>query len=277
MLNELKLALELLADPAKAVVLAGFFRTGQGQYGQGDVFLGITVPKQRALAAGYVSMTLPDIARLLSSPVHEHRLTALIILVSKYEKAAADAAARDGRRANIVDGRRANIVDGRRANIVDGRRARNAAGEKKRIFDFYLSHTSRVNNWDLADLSAPNIVGGYLLSRPRGRGVLYRLARSSNLWERRIAILATYAFIRAGQFEDTLKISKMLLGDSHDLIHKAVGWMLREVGKRDLAAEEAFLKVHAADMPRTALRYAIERFPEKKRKAYLAVPRKLTR
>ena len=236
MLNELKLALERLADPAKAVVLAGFFRTGEGQYGQGDVFLGITVPKQRALAKGYVSMGLIDIASLLSSPVHEHRLMALIILVDKYEKA--------------------------------------DAGGKKRIFDFYLSRAAGVNNWDLVDLSAPNIVGGYLLSRPQGRGVLYRLARSRNLWKRRIAILATYAFIRAGQFEDTLKIAETLLSDSHDLIHKAVGWMLREVGKRDQAVEEAFLKAHVADMPRTALRYAIERFPEKKRKAYLAVPRK---
>jgi 3-methyladenine DNA glycosylase AlkD len=236
MLDELKLAMERLADPAKAVVLAGFFRTGPGQYGQGDVFLGITVPKQRALATGYGSMTLPDLARLLAGGVHEHRLTALLILVDKYERASAD--------------------------------------EKKRIYEFYLSHTAGVNNWDLVDLSAPSIVGEYLLSRPPARSVLYRLARSSNLWERRIAILATYAFIRAGQFEDTLKIAEMLLGDGHDLIHKAVGWMLREVGKRDQAAEEAFLRAHAAVMPRTALRYAIERFPDKKRKAYLSLPRK---
>jgi 3-methyladenine DNA glycosylase AlkD len=200
------------------------------------VFLGITVPRQRALAGAYVSMTLPDIARLLASRVHEHRLMALLILVEKYRKAPADG--------------------------------------KKRIFDFYLSNTAGVNNWDLVDLSAPNIVGDYLLWRPRGRGVLYRLARSGNLWERRIAIVATHAFIRAGQFEDTLKIAEMLLGDGHDLIHKAVGWMLREVGKRDPAAEESFLDSHAADMPRTALRYAIERFPDKKRKAYLAVPKR---
>jgi len=254
MLDDLKRAMERLADPAKAAVLARFFRTGPGQYGQGDVFLGITVPRQRALAAGYVSMTLPHIARLLVSGVHEHRLTALLILVGKYQKAGKDAAARDGRRAQEGDGRRATAI----------------AREKKRIYEFYLSHTAGVNNWDLVDLSAPNIAGGYLLSRPRGRSVLRRLARSSNLWERRIAIVATHAFIRAGQFEDTLKIAEMLLDDGHDLIHKAVGWMLREVGKRDLAAEEAFLDAHAADMPRTALRYAIERFPEKKRKAYLS-------
>ncbi len=237
MLDELKLEMERLADPAKAAVLARFFRTGPGQYGQGDVFLGITVPRQRALAKAQVSMTLPDIAKLLASRVHEHRLTALLVLIDKYEKAP-------------------------------------AADEKKRIYDFYLSHTAGVNNWDLVDLSAPNIVGDYLLSWPRGRRVLHRLARSSNLWERRIAILATHAFIRAGQFEDTLKIAEMLLGDGHDLIHKATGWMLREVGKRDLGVEETFLHSHAADMPRTALRYAIERFPDNKRKAYLAVPRR---
>lgn len=232
-LDSLKRDLQALADPQKAQVLAGFFKTGPGQYGQGDVFLGITAPRQRTVARKYRSLDLDCLAALLASRIHEHRLTALLILVGRYQKA--------------------------------------AAGEKKSLFDFYLSHVEGVNNWDLVDLSAPNIVGDYLLSHLGRRGLLTRLARSQSLWQRRIAMLATLPFIRSGRFEETFQVAAMLLSDQHDLIHKAVGWMLREVGKRDQSAEEEFLKQHAATMPRTMRRYAIERFPEGKRRAYLTM------
>lgn len=231
-LTRLKADMRKLADPAKAAVLSRFFKTGKGQYGCGDVFLGIMVPAQRALAKRYRDMGLPDLAKLLASPIHEHRLTALIILEDQCGRA-------------------------------------DEAG-KKRIFDFYLSHTRCINNWDLVDLSAPSILGGYLLHRPDRRRILLRLARSASLWERRMAVLATLTFIRAGRFDDTLLLAEMLLGDAHDLMHKAIGWMLREAGKRNVAVLETFLDAHASTMPRTMLRYAIERLPERKRKSYLA-------
>ena len=228
-LKSLKSDLQSLADPEKAKILSRFFKTGRGQYGEGDVFLGIVVPKQRAVAKKYLELSLSDIHRLLSSKIHEHRLVALLILVNKYKEA-------------------------------DGK----AKGE---IAQFYLEHTKQVNNWDLVDLSAPNIPGDYLLDKDRS--VLYRLARSGNLWERRISVLSTLAFIRENDFADTLRVSEILLRDDHDLIHKAVGWMLREIGKRDLKTEEQFLKRHYRRMPRTMLRYAIERFDKKRRKSFL--------
>ncbi|NUM25282.1 MAG: DNA alkylation repair protein [Candidatus Buchananbacteria bacterium] len=221
--------LSALADKKQAQVLQGFFKTGPGQYGEGDIFLGIKVPRTRLIAKKYLQLSLSEIQSLLNSSIHEYRLGALFILIAQY-KVADDAL-------------------------------------KKKIFNFYLKNTRRINNWDLVDLSAPNIVGDYLLDRDRQ--VLYRLAGSKDLWGRRISIIATFAFIRNNDFNDTLKIAKTLIADPHDLIHKAVGWMLREVGKRELKVEEAFLNRYAAKMPRTMLRYAIEKFSDQKRKYYL--------
>jgi 3-methyladenine DNA glycosylase AlkD len=235
MLARIKRDLAQLGDPEKAKTLSGFFKTGKGQYGEGDVFLGIPVPEQRKIAKRYHALPLPDLQALLSSPIHEHRLTALLILVSQYEKA-----------------------------DVSGKDA---------LFQFYLNNTEHINNWDLVDLSAPKIVGTHLLNKDPS--ILYHLARSPNLWERRIAMLSTLTFIRNNAFDDALRIAELLLQDEHDLIHKAVGWMLREIGKRDQDVEERFLGEHYLRMPRTMLRYAIERFDTLKRQFYLAPrPRK---
>lgn len=229
-LKELKKEFLDLQDKEKAKLLEKFFKTGKGEYAEGDVFLGLVVPKQRALVKRYWNaLDLEDLQELLNSKFHEHRLTSLLILVKQYEK---------------------------------------YPQKRREIFDFYLGNTKNINNWDLVDLSAPNIVGAFLLDKKRD--VLYELAKSNHLWERRISILATAAFIRNDQFEDTLEIAEILLQDRHDLIHKAVGWMLREVGKRDISALKDFLNEHAKSMPRTMLRYAIEKFPEKLRKSYLA-------
>jgi len=227
--HHIKQRLQLLADKEKAKILQGFFKTGPGQYGEGDVFLGITVPVLRKLAKECRDTTVAEAALLLKSEVHEERLLALLLFVRNFEEG--DDAA------------------------------------KKKIYDLYLKSTRYVNNWDLVDLSAPNIVGQYLLDK--SRKPLYEFAKSRDLWKRRIAIIATFAFIRQNDHSDTLEISGLLLNDDHDLIHKAAGWMLREVGKRSLSAEEQFLKRHYRNMPRTMLRYAIERFPEGKRRKYL--------
>ena len=229
-LQEIRKNIRKLANKEKAEVLQGFFKTGPGQYGEGDVFLGITVPVLRKLAKECRETSVADMMRLLQSPVHEERLLALFLLVGVY--------------------------------------ARGDAAERKKIYSFYLKSTRFINNWDLVDLSAPNIVGQHLLDKDRKP--LYRFATTRDLWKKRIAILATFAFIRQDDFKDALQISRLLLDDEHDLIHKAVGWMLREVGKRDQEVEELFLKQHYRTMPRTMLRYAIERFPERKRKKYLA-------
>jgi 3-methyladenine DNA glycosylase AlkD len=221
--------LRALASAETAANLQRFFKTGPGQYGAGDVFLGIKVPPLRALAKQHRDAGLDTIAALLASRYHEERMFALLLLMQFYQ--GADEAAQQA------------------------------------AYDLYLGHTQRINNWDLVDVSAPRIVGRHL--QDRSRKVLHKLARSSSLWERRIAILATAWFIRLDDYADTLRIAEMLLQDEHDLMHKAVGWMLREVGKRDLAAEEDFLHRHYRGMPRTMLRYAIERFPEPKRKNYL--------
>lgn len=231
-LRELKEELEALADPAQAAILMRFFKTGPGQYGEGDRFLGLKVPLQRQVAARHRDLPHRDILALLASPWHEHRLTALLIWVGRYET---------------------------------GRDDRGRA----EIYDAYLAHTACVNNWDLVDLSAPNIVGAHLLRRDRT--ILQRLAGSASLWERRIAIVATFAFIRQGESRETFAIAETLLADPHDLIHKAAGWMLREVGKRVSAAElTAFLEGRRRRMPRTMLRYAIERFPPEERARLLA-------
>jgi 3-methyladenine DNA glycosylase AlkD len=218
------------ANPAKAEFLAVFFKTGPGEYGEGDRFLGITVPVIRRLARQFRRLSLSDCKRLLNSPYNEARLLALEILIDRYENG--------------------------------------DAATKESIYRFYLKNRHRVNNWNLVDGSAPYIVGSHLIERDRS--VLYELVRSTSLWDRRIAVVATLAFIRGGNVKDTLKLSELLLADQHDLIHKACGWMLREVGKRDQLELESFLRQHHAVMPRTMLRYAIERFPLMKRKAYLA-------
>lgn len=229
-LKELQKELLNESDPDKARVLQGFFKTGVGEYGEGDIFLGVTVPVSRKIAIKYKNLNLPDVRKLLKSEIHEERLTALLILVHNFKEG--------------------------------------DESEKKKIFNFYLKNIRFVNNWDLVDLSADKIVGAYL-SDMKDRGVLYKLAKSKNLWERRIAIVATFNFIKNDEFKDTLKTAKILLEDNHDLIHKAVGWMLREVGKRSSETEDQFLKKHYKKMPRTMLRYAIEKFPEKRRREYL--------
>jgi 3-methyladenine DNA glycosylase AlkD len=222
--------LHALASPETATNLQRFFKTGPGQYGEGDVFLGIKVPPLRALAKQHTNADPETIAALLDSRYHEERFFALLLLMQFYQRAPDE--------------------------------------DQSAAYDLYLGNTQRINNWDLVDVSAPHIVGCHL--QGRSRKVLHKLARSSMLWERRIAILSTLHFIRLHDFGDTLRIAKILLRDEHDLMHKAVGWMLREVGKRDLATEEDFLKLHYRAMPRTMLRYAIERFPETKRKQYLS-------
>ena len=218
-----------ISNPRQAKVLQRFFKTGKGEYGEGDIFLGVKVPDQRKIANKFSELSLKDLEELLKSEIHEYRMTALLVLIKQYEKADEE--------------------------------------DKKKIFDFYLKNSRNINNWDLVDISAPKIVGDFLLDK--SKSILYKLAKSNNLWEKRIAIISTIAFIRNNEFDDTLKISKILLKDQHDLIHKAVGWMLREVGKRDQKVEEEFLKKHYSKMPRVMLRYAIERFEEKKRKFYL--------
>ena len=227
---EVRKELKSMADPGKAAILQRFFKTGLGQYGEGDIFIGVMVPQSRKVAKKFSQLQLVEVKTLLYSRIHEERLVALLILVWRYSSALS------------------------------------SREEKEEIVKFYLDNIKQVNNWDLVDLSAPNILGAHLIDRDRR--LLYRLARSENVWERRIAILATYHFIRNGDFSDTLKIAEILLQDRRDLIHKAAGWMLREVGKRDVASEEAFLEKHLGVMPRTMLRYAIERLPESKRRRY---------
>ncbi len=233
MIDKLKSDLKKLADTEKAKLFSRFFKTGKGEYGEGDIFLGIIVPKQREVAKKYVDSELSLVSQLLSSKIHEERLIALLILTYKLKH-----------------------------KEIENK-------EKKKIFDFYLKNAKagNINNWDLVDLSAPNIVGSFLLDK--NRSILYKLAKSSDLWEKRISVLACFAFIREKDFKDALKIAEILLEDKHDLIHKAVGWMLREIGKRNQNKEEEFLRKHCKKMPRTMLRYAIERFDKKKRKAYL--------
>jgi 3-methyladenine DNA glycosylase AlkD len=222
--------LTALADPGDARFLQKYFKTGKGEYGAGDRVLGIRVPTLRRLAARFRELPLGECRKLLRSPYHEARLLALLVLVGKYDRA--DEPTREA------------------------------------IFRAYLADTARVNNWDLVDLSAPKIVGEHLLTRDRS--VLDALARSRSVWERRIAILATSRFIREGEFADTFRVADLLIGDEHDLIHKAVGWMLREVGNRDRRAEERYLRARYRGMPRTMLRYAIEKFPARQRARYLA-------
>lgn len=224
-------ALRAVATPERAEGARRFFKTGPGEYGEGDQFLGVTVPDLRRVVREFRELGLGEVLELLRSPWHEARSLALLILCEQYKRG--DDAVR------------------------------------KKIYDLYLGNTRFVNNWDLVDCSAPPIVGAHV--RERDRAVLRKLARSKSLWERRIAIIATQHLIRAGELDETLRIAALLVNDGHDLIHKAVGWMLREVGDRDRAAEERFLREHVAHMPRTMLRYAIEKFPPALRREYLTM------
>lgn len=224
--------LNVLANKEKAGLLTRYFKTGKGEYGEGDTFLGLTVPQQRTVAKRHKDLPLREVLELLQNNIHEYRLTALFILVGKFEKGSDE--------------------------------------ERKQIIDLYLHNTNYINNWDLVDLSAPKIVGTYLLHQKSERKLLYTLAKSNNLWERRIAIMSTFPFIKQKDFIDTFAIAENLLHDKHDLIHKAVGWCLREIGKIDQAREEEFLKKHYKSMPRTMLRYAIEKFSKETRAEYLA-------
>lgn len=246
--SEIQSALRQVARPDKALILARFFKTGKGEYGEGDRFLGVVVPEQRKIARKYFSGrkaiscsgTLAVVRSLLHSAFHEDRLTALLILVEQFKRAS-----------------------------VEGRAS---------IFQFYLKHLKRINNWDLVDLSAPNIIGSFLLDKDPA--LLYSLAESEHLWTRRVAVLATFAFIRAGRFEPTLTLAESLLiqkGETHDLMQKAIGWMLREMGKRDETVLIAFLDRFSTTMPRTALRYSIERLPETKRIYYLQIGKTVPR
>lgn len=230
-LNSFTKELKAAENKSQATILSGFFKTGKGQYGEGDIFLGIYVPIQRQIAKKYFGMSLVEINALLKSKIHEHRAGALFILCDQFKKA--------------------------------------DEKTKGKLFKFYLKNINGINNWDLVDLSAPNIVGEWLLRKEKN--ILYQLARSKNLWKKRVAIVSTFTFIRAKQFDDTCKISEILMRDTHDLIHKAVGWMLREVGKRDDTVLRKFLDKHATRMPRTMLRYSIEKFNQTDRKYYLCL------
>ncbi len=224
-----QLALKRLSNKNRAKISASFFKTGPGQYGEGDIFIGVTVPETRRVAKRFSQLSLLEDKELLKSKIHEERLLALLILVEQF----------------------------------------NHGGSQTRtkIFNFYQQNIKQVNNWDLVDLSADKIVGAYLLDKPKDW--LDVLAKSKNLWERRIAIVSTFYFIKQNKFDKTFALAEILLNDTHDLIHKAVGWMLREVGKRNDLVLEKFLNKHYQQMPRTMLRYAIERLEENKRLAYL--------
>ncbi len=226
---EIQKKLAKLADPRRAIVSQRFFKTGPGEYGEGDIFRGISVPVLRSLSREYQAITVPEAERLLRSSFHEDRLLALLLWVRLYSQG---------------------------DRLMRGK-----------IYSLYLKNASYINNWDLVDSSAEHIVGAFLWDKERGR--LYQLAKSKDLWERRIAIIATFHFIKRGEFDETLKLAQILRSDGEDLIHKAVGWMLREVGKRDQETQERFMKENYRQMPRVTLRYAIERFPSEKRQMYL--------
>lgn len=230
-LEQLRAELKASADPNRAVVSQRFFKTGKGEYGEGDVFIGVSAPLSRTIAKKYLSLDYPHIKSLLESRIHEERTLALLILSGKFRK------------------------------------SKKSRLDQRKIVEFYLANTSRINNWDLVDISADKILGEFAFVNDRSLPQM--LSRSKNLWERRIAIVSTYAFIRKRRFGETLAIAETLMRDEHDLIHKAVGWMLREVGKRDRETLEIFLQSHYKDMPRTMLRYSIEKFPEEIRKKYL--------
>ncbi|MDQ3684141.1 MAG: DNA alkylation repair protein [Acidobacteriota bacterium] len=228
-LEKIREELEASGDPGGASILQKFFKTGPGEYGEGDVFRGIRIPVLRKLSAKYHDLSLPHVEQLLQSPFHEDRMLAVLIFIRRY--------------------------------------GRGDEATKAKVYRLYLKNRKFINNWDLIDVSAAHVVGAFLWDKDRG--MIHRLAQSNNLWDRRIAIISTFYFIRRGEFDETLAVARILLLDAGDLIHKAVGWMLREVGNRSLEVEEDFLHVHYRQMPRTMLRYAIEKFPDAKRKQYL--------
>jgi len=231
-------ALTRAVDPKKAAFFPRFFKTGKGEYGEGDVFLGITVPKCRQIATQFRHASFPQLQALLNADAHERRLIALLILVQSYQDA----------------------IKHKNSKLMEA------------IVSFYLKNTKRVNNWDLVDLSSHHILGAFLESQEHPpHEILTHLARSRILWERRIAMVSTYAFIRKNKHTEAIRIATMLLGDQHDLMHKASGWMLREIGKRDQNELRKFLDLHARTMPRTMLRYALEKFDDNTRKRYLAM------
>lgn len=230
-LDNLRKDLRKFERPEKAKFLKRFFKTGKGEYAEGDLFLGLATDETRGVAKKYSDLDFSDLAKLLSSKIHEERVVALIILSKRFDNA--------------------------------------DKPERKEIYDFYLKNLDGVNNWDLVDGSASNIIGKYLFESKASRDFLFDFARSDNLWKRRIAMMSTFFYIKQNDFSDALKIAEILLNDKHDLIHKAAGWMLREIGNRDLTIEEEFLKKNYKKMPRTMLRYAIEKFPESLRKEYL--------
>lgn len=231
-MDNLKSKLKKISNPTKAKFLQGYFKTGKGEYGEGDVFIGITVPNLRKVAKEFGDLDCEELTELIHSEIHEERLLCLLILGRKFHNKKTDEKL------------------------------------KKQIYEFYLKHLRYVNNWDLVDEASRTILGSYLLDKDRA--ILYKLVKSKNLWERRNAIISTFVFLQNGESEDTIRIAEILLADKEDLIHKAAGWMLREMGKRvDVKLLEAFLDKHVKSMSRVMLRYAIERLPEKKRKEYL--------
>jgi 3-methyladenine DNA glycosylase AlkD len=225
---ELKKTVRKQSNPEKGKFLQRFFKTGKGEYAEGDVFAGITVPVLRKISRQFMDLSLNDLSKVIKSKIHEERLIALFILVDKMKKA--------------------------------------NEKEREKIYKFYLKNLKSVNNWDLVDLSADKIIGEYLFDKKKD--LLFKLVKG-NIWERRIAVLSAFNFIKKNDYKTTLRLCRILLNDEEDLIHKATGWMLREIGKRDLKTEEDFLKLYYKKMPRTMLRYAIEKFPERKRKSYL--------
>lgn len=261
MIRNLQKDLRKVATPEKAKASSWFFKTGKGQYGYGDKFLGVTVPEQRTIAKKYEDLGLEDLQSLLKSEYHEERLVALFILVLQFQKVT------KGSGSLIKSGMtRSHSLKNGNSKIASEKAPRN--DRRKEIFEFYLKNTKCINNWDLVDSSAHKIVGAYLLDKDRS--ILYKLAKSDNLWERRIAIISTGQFIGNKEFKDTFQIASILLDDKHDLIQKAVGWMLREVGKRVSKKElENYLLTRYKTMPRTMLRYAIEHFPPENRQKYL--------
>ncbi len=229
--EKIKEEIRQYGTPEKAKILQRFFKTGKGEYGEGDIFLGVSMPQQGSIAKRFIFLSISEIESLLRSPEHEFRMVALLILVYQYEKGDTQ--------------------------------------KQQEIYDFYLSHTQWINNWDLVDVSAEHIVGTFL--QEKDKSPLFHLAQSAFLWERRISIIATFSFLKKKKPKTTLAIAEILLSDSHDLIHKAVGWMLREIGKRCSTEEEKeFLDHYASKMPRTMLRYALEHFSEEERKKYLS-------
>ncbi len=229
MIEEIKKELEKNKDKEKAKVLSSFFKSGKGEYGEGDIFLGISVPKQRQIAKKYSGLPLPKINSLLESEIHEERMTGALILVEKYF----------------------------------------SKTNKEEIVNFYLKNAKKFNNWDLVDLTAPKILGDFLLNK--NRNILYSLSKSKNIWERRIAIVSTYSLIKNNNFEEAIEISETLLEDNEELINKAVGWMLREIGKKEDLVLENFIKRNYKKMSRITLRYSIEKFPKEKQKFYLSL------